>query len=124
MADKKKHSTKTKAESAKAAPAKKAAPEPLPVVVVPPPELPLPVPVVEVVPAPRPEPEPVFKIDPSLSQKQRDEKATLLEKEAAALRRPAPVEFPKHVVHDGVTREFKSRAEQDAAGPDWADKKK
>jgi hypothetical protein len=123
MADKKKHSTKAKAEPVKATPAKKAAPDPLPVVVVPPPELPAPVPVVEVAPEPRPAPEPVFKIDPSLTPKQREEKAVLLEKEAAALRRPAPVEFPKHVVHDGVTREFKTREEQDAAGPDWADKK-
>lgn len=40
---------------------------------------------------------------------------------AALTHAPDYVEFPKHVVRGGVTREFASRAAQDAAGPEWAD---
>lgn len=91
--------TKAEAEAAKAEAERKAAP-----------------------PAPKAEPAKPAKKFEDMS---REEKIAQLQSEIAALSTPPFVEFPKMVKRskkpDGEVRTFASRAEQDAAGPEWAD---
>lgn len=54
------------------------------------------------------------------------QQADALERQAAELRKPKPVEFPKMVCSKSdkdFFLTFNSRKEQDAAGPDFADPK-
>ena len=56
-----------------------------------------------------------------LSTSEKEALAQALERQAAELRKPKPIEFPKAVRFKDQERIFQTRAAQDAAGPDWAD---
>jgi hypothetical protein len=97
---------------------------------------PAPVVIVQPVPEPivQPNPEPVIRMEPIKPAKPKkgltpEEETIAVEKEIAALQarlwelQHPIIEFPKMVTPKvGPARTFNSREEQDAAGPDYADK--